>query len=106
MSPDGLKGGEGMADWPKAVAGDKAYSSHDIRGWCDARAILPVIPTKSNEKRHADFDKEQYRDRNIIERAIGWLKECRRVLTRFEKYAMHYAGMIGLAVIQRILASG
>lgn len=112
MSAKGLKAGKGKksgkakADWPEAVAGDKAYSSNEIRGWCDERKILPVIPTKSNEQPREDFDKDRYRERNIIERAIGWLKECRRVLTRFEKYAVHYTGMISLAIIQRFLASG
>jgi transposase len=112
MSPTGLtrgkdkKRGKAKAHWPEAVAGDKAYSSDEIRDWCEKRAILPVIPTRSNEPRREDFDKDRYRERNIVERAIGWLKECRRVLTRFEKYAVHYASMISLAIIQRIFASG
>ena len=85
------------------MAADKAYSSKAIRDWCDKRDIESVIPTKLNEERREDFDKESYRNRNIIERAIGWLKECRRVLTRYEKYAVHYTGMINLAIIQGIL---
>jgi len=39
--------------------------------------IQPVIPSKENEERAArafEFDRESYRDRNIIERLIGWLK--------------------------------
>jgi len=91
--------------WPEKVAGDKAYSSKAIRDWCRQHGIEPVIPTKSNEKKQEDFDKETYRNRNIVERTIGWLKECRRVLSRFEKYAIHYAGMITLAVIQRLLTT-
>jgi transposase len=96
--------GEGeQPNWPDKVAADKAYSSKAIRDWCDKRDIESVIPTKLNEERREDFDKESYRNRNIIERAIGWLKECRRVLTRYEKYAVHYTGMINLAIIQGIL---
>lgn len=88
---------------PKAVAGDKAYGAKRIRDWCAQQGIEDVIPTKSNEPRREKFDKEKYRDRNIVERAIGWLKECRRVLTRFEKYAVHYLAIVQLAVIQRYL---
>lgn len=68
--------------------------------------IQPVIPSKSNENRDArpvEFDKEAYRDRNIIERLIGWLKECRRIFTRYEKKAKNFGGMIKLAFIQRYL---
>jgi transposase len=112
MGSQGLASGKGaakdkgQANWPDAVGGDKAYSSNGIRDWCDHRDILPVIPTRTNEQRREDFDKDRYRERNIIERTIGWLKECRRVLTRFEKYAVHYAGMITLAIIQRLLPTG
>lgn len=99
--PEGLKTASGQ--WPQAVGGDKAYSSTEIREWCMQRDIDDVIPTRSNETPQPDFDKAQYRRRNIVERAIGWLKECRRVMTRFEKYALHYAGMVWLAIIQRCL---
>ena len=49
------------------------------------------------------FDKQAYRDRNIIERLIGWLTEYRRVFSRFEKTAKNFTGMIRLAFIQRYL---
>jgi len=28
-----------------------------------------------------------------VERCIGWLKESRRIATRYEKLAVHYLGM-------------
>jgi transposase len=39
----------------------------------------------------------------VIERCIGWLKECRSVATRYEKLALHYLGMVQLAIIERYL---
>jgi transposase len=33
------------------------------------------------------FDRPKYRQRNIIERMFGWLKENRRIVTRFDKLA-------------------
>ena len=68
--------------------------------------VTPVIPSKSNEDRSArkvEFDKASYRNRNIVERVIGWLKECRAVFARFEKTAINYAGMVKMAMIQRYL---
>ena len=65
-----------------------------------------MIPSKSNEDRDArpvEFDKDAYRQRNIIERLIGWLKECRRVFSRFEKTAKNFGGMVKMAFIQRYL---
>ncbi|NBC10306.1 MAG: transposase [Planctomycetes bacterium] len=46
---------------------------------------------------------EAYRDRNIVERLIGWLKECRRIFSRFEKTARHLGAMIRMAFPQRCL---
>ena len=47
------------------------------------------------------FDREAYRRRNVVERCIGWLKECRRIATRFEKLAVSYLAMLKLAMIAR-----
>ena len=92
--------------WPVALAGDKGYRADWIDEYLLALGITPVIPSKCNEDRGARpvaFDKDAYRDRNIVERLIGWLKECRRVFSRYEKTAKNFAGMIRLAFIQRYL---
>jgi len=97
--------GEGQPiAWPVSLAGDKGYRADWIDETLLATGIAPVIPSKSNENpdnRAVAFDREKYRGRNMIERLIGWLKECRRVLTRFDKTARNYGGFIKLAFIQR-----
>lgn len=92
--------------WPLAIAGDKGYRANWIDEMLTGMEITPVIPSKSNEDRDArnvEFDHEKYRQRNIVERLIGWLKECRRVFSRFEKTAINFRGMIKIAIIQRYL---
>ena len=92
--------------WPDALAADKAYRADWIDNHLLERGINPVIPSKANEnreKRQVPFDKEAYRGRNIVERLIGWLKESRRVFSRFEKTATNYLGMIEMAFIRRYL---
>jgi len=34
---------------------------------------------------------------------VGWLKECRRIGTRFEKLAVNFLAMVKVSIIQRIL---
>ena len=97
--------GEAVA-WPVALAGDKGYRADWIDHYLIDLGIRPVIPSKENEDRDArpvPFDREAYRDRNIVERLIGWLKECRRIFSRFEKTAKNFGGMIKMAFIQRYL---
>jgi transposase len=89
------------------LAGDKGYSSGRIRNWLRRHGVTPLIPHKDNEAaRHdgrARFDTEGYKQRGIVEQTIGWLKECRRIATRFEKLAINFLAMIKLAMIQRSL---
>lgn len=82
---------------PQRLAADKAYSNRRIRAWLRARGIGIVIPTKKDQKRRR-FDKERYKGRNVVERLIGWLKERRRLATRFEKLAVNFLAMIKLAM--------
>jgi transposase len=91
---------------PFHLAGDKGFRADRIDDYLLNLGIVPVIPSKSNEDRDArpvEFDKDAYRKRNIIERLIGWLKESRRILTRFEKTAKNYLGMLKIAFIHRYL---
>lgn len=92
--------------WPFALGGDKGYRADWIDEYLLDLGITPVIPSKENQDRDArpvDFDKEAYRRRNIIERLIGWLKENRRIFSRFEKTAKNFGGMITLAFIRQYL---
>ena len=92
---------------PRRLAGDKGYSMPRVRDWLKRQGIEPVIPHKDNEKARWDptikFDKKTYRRRCVVEQCVGWLKENRRIGTRFEKLAVHFHGMLQLAMIKRYL---
>lgn len=97
--------GERVA-WPFALGGDKGYRADWIDEYLIKLGVNPVIPSKENEDRTTrpvEFDKDAYRQRNIIERLIGWLKESRRIFSRFEKTAKNFGGMITLAFIRQYL---
>ena len=60
-----------------------------------AQAIADVVHI------HApDFDAATYRRRNVVERLIGWLKQFRRIATRYEKRASNYLAMLTLAAVR------
>ena len=89
---------------PRRVTGDKGYSYPRVRDWLRAHGIQPVIPYRSNQKSgRSVIDKEAYRRRSVIEQCVGWLKECRRIGTRFEKLAINFLAMLKLAMIERSL---
>lgn len=92
---------------PRQLAGDKGYSYGWIRRWLHRRKIRPVIPQRSDQDGGRGgcrvFDRIAYRGRNAIERCVGWLKECRRVATRYDKLASSFLAILKMAIIERYL---
>ena len=92
---------------PGAVAGDKGYSYRRIRTYLRKRKVERVIPQRENQVGctggHRHFDKKKYRRRCVIEQCVGWLKECRRIVTRYDQYAVNYLAMLRLAFVERYL---
>lgn len=84
---------------PRRVVGDKGYTGRRIRKYLRRRGIGYTIPRLSNEPRNGPFNREIYRQRNLVERAINRLKQFRRVATRYEKLATNYTAMITIAII-------
>lgn len=84
----------------QTVMGDKGYDSNALRKQIEDAGLEPVIPFRKCRNVQPEFDRESYKQRNIIERTIGKLKENRRVATRYDKKAAHYAGFIILAAIK------
>ena len=70
---------------PRRLAGDKGYSYGPVRRWLRQHRVEAVIPTKSNQPKQARFDRRAYRRRNVVERCVNWMKENRRLGTRYEK---------------------
>jgi transposase len=93
----------GRPRWPRRGVGDKGYSYPSVRRWLRRHHIKPVIPTRKNQPREEDFDKQTYRRRNIIERVVGWFKWCRALATRYDKLAVNYIALWIIANIQYLL---
>lgn len=95
---------------PEALRADKAYSGRKNRTMLQRRGIQVVIPEKSDAiaRRQAkgsaggrplDFDAEDYKNRNVVERAFCHLKNWRGLATRYDKYALTYLGSMTLGSI-------
>jgi transposase len=93
---------------PDTLIGDKGYSTRKIRFDLRRRGIKAVIPERrdqiANRKRkgsrggrpHA-FDALTYKQRNLVERCIGKLKQWRAIATRFDKLASRYLAGVTIA---------
>lgn len=55
------------------------------------------IPPKRNSQRPWKYDKVIYKERNAVERFFSFLKQFRRIATRYEKTAQNYLAMVYFA---------
>jgi len=96
---------------PGKILADKAYSNKDIRARLRARGITAVIPEPADQianrarrgskgGRPPTFDREAYKTRNIVERAINKLRQHRAVATRYDKRDFVWRGTIDVAAIR------
>lgn len=82
---------------PDAVLADKGYDANDLLEYLARHNIQAVIPPKANRVTQREYDRHVYKDRNLVERFFGRIKQFRRIATRYEKLARNFFGMISLA---------
>ena len=101
-----LTGGQ-AADGPQAIAllagieagavlADKGYESNRIKAFIRSGGAKAVIPPKSNRKEPWEYDRELYRERNLIERSFNKLKHWRRIATRYDRRSIYFLSALYL----------
>lgn len=83
---------------------DKGYDSDAFLLEIKKSGAEPVIPPKRNRVDQRNYDKEIYKERNLVERLFQKFKNFRRVATRYERLARNYMGMLQIATIMIWLA--
>lgn len=78
---------------------DKGYDADALVAQIEQQCALAIIPPRSNRKTLRDYDRHRYKARNLVERFFNRLKQFRRVATRYEKLASHFAAMVFCACI-------
>ena len=96
---------------PDALLADKAYSSRSHRALLRRRGIKAVIPEPADQIGHRQrkgsrggrpvgYDRDLYKQRNVIERGFNNFKQWRGLASRYDKLAINYHGG---AVLRAIL---
>lgn len=90
------------------IVADKGYDSDALRHYCTRDGMRPVIPRRHMHRRLRPglpnhFDRPKYRQRNVVERLFGWLKDKRRLNTRYDKLASSFRAMVTLTCIERCM---
>lgn len=79
---------------PEEVVADKGYDSDELVQSIRDAGAKAVIPPRRNRRHKRRWDRQIYKDRNIIERFFCRLKQFRRIATRYDKLAERYASIV------------
>jgi transposase len=79
------------------VIGDKGYDSGQILSFIQEQGAVAVIPPRSNRKTSREYDRELYKQRDLIERAFNKLKHWRRTATRYDRESIYFMASLHLA---------
>lgn len=79
------------------VIADKGYDSNSVLEKIYELRAVAVIPPRSNRKVQRKYDRQLYKERNLIERAFNKLKRFRRIATRYDRKAVYFKSFVYLA---------
>ena len=91
---------------PKHLLYDKAADADWLRESLAVRGILLLCPHRDNRTRPSVNDGRvlrRYKRRYKVERSISWLHNCRRLITRWERYSELFQSLVHLACLYTIL---
>ncbi len=59
---------------PGHVLADRSHDADDRHRHIVVLGAEPVVPGRCHRREPIDYDRVLYRERNIVEHSIGWLK--------------------------------
>ena len=100
-APEGrqLLGLLGEQQGAPALLMDRAYEGNPTRDLAAVLGWLAVVPPLRHRSNPWKYDRERYKERNIVERLFGRLKRFRHLATRYDKLDALFLGFIHLALI-------
>jgi transposase len=87
----------------EVVIGDRGYDSQAIVAGIEQHGGEAVIPSRKNCKVQRVYDRDRYKDRNLVERFWARVKHYRRVATRYEKTARNFLALVHVASFMVLL---
>ena len=82
---------------------DRAYEYNKILVLVESHGFIPVVFPKKNRKYHWLYDKQLYKQQNIIEKYFLHLKCFKKVFTRYDKPSSIFIFAISPAFIFYLL---
>jgi len=85
---------------PAVLIADKGYDADYIRQRIEEAGGSAIIPGRSLRINPVQIDSFIYALRNAVERCFSWLKQSRRVATRYDKTALAFLSFVQIAAVR------
>ncbi len=95
-----------MSGLPERMIGDRGYDSDPLDERLQREQGVELIAPNRKNKRRRSQDRRplrRYLRRWKIERLFAWLKNYRRLTSRWERYAVNFLGMVQLGCVLILL---
>jgi len=93
-----------VAALPERMIGDKAYDSDRLDERLQQQGVELIAPNRRKRRRTQDGRPlRRYLRRWKIERLFAWLKNFRRLTSRWERHAANFLGMVQLGCVLILL---
>ena len=96
-------------EFPQRLIGDKGYDADPLDAELAHLGIEMIAPHRRNRTRPKTQDGRplrRYRRRWKMERLFAWLGNFRRLVVRYERYALNYLGFVHVGCILILLRQG
>jgi len=96
-------------EFPQRLIGDKGYDADPLDAALARLGIEMIAPHRRNRTRPKTQDGRplrRYRRRWKMERLFAWLGNFRRLVVRYERYALNYLGFVHVGCILILLRQG
>lgn len=98
---------------PRRIIGDRAYDSDPLDEALAAQGVELIAPHRKNRKKPPTQDGRalrRYKRRWKIERLFAWLNKFKKAITRWERCAERFTGLVYLAfsmiLLRRVVRIG
>jgi transposase len=95
-----------VAELPQRLIGDRAYDADPLDVELAQLGVEMIAPHRCNRKKPKTQDGRplrRYKRRWKIERLFAWLVNFRRLVVRYERYALNYLGFVQLGCVLILL---
>jgi transposase len=91
---------------PERLIGDRAYDADPLDAGLAQLGVEMIAPHRRNRKKPKTQDGRplrRYKRRWKVERLFAWLGNYRRLVVRYERYALNFLGFVHLGCILLLL---